>query len=58
MQIPIVEAAPLVQRHATAFRDLFADRRQYEHFEQYLTGLMVLDSKLPPPEVVALIHCT
>src|SRR5579864_5033326 len=45
MQLPIVEAAPLVQRHAAAFRDVFGDRRQYAHFEQYITGLMVLDNK-------------
>src|SRR5579859_3406368 len=46
MRIPIVQAAPIVQRHAAAFGDIFIDRRQYEHFEQYITGLMVLDSKL------------
>ena len=45
MQLPIVEAAPLVQRHAAGFRDVFGDRRQYAHFEQYMTGLMVLDNK-------------
>ncbi|MHB8753184.1 MAG: transposase [Aggregatilineales bacterium] len=45
MQIPIVQVAPLVQRHGAAFRDIFGDRRQYEHFEQYITGLMVLDNK-------------
>src|SRR5260221_9046433 len=45
MQIPIVQAAPLVKVHAEAFRDLFENRRQYEHFENYVTGLMVLDNK-------------
>jgi hypothetical protein len=43
--LPIVEAAPLVQRHAAAFRDVFGDRRQYAHFEQYITGLIVLENK-------------
>lgn len=45
MQIPIIQAAPVVERHAEAFRDLFENRRQYEHFKQYITGLMVLDNK-------------
>ncbi|MHB8628891.1 MAG: IS701 family transposase [Aggregatilineales bacterium] len=45
MQLPIIQAAPLVERHAEAFRDLFENRRQYEHFKQYVTGLMVLDNK-------------
>jgi len=45
MQIPIVQAAPLVKTHAEAFRDLFENRAQYEHFQEYVTGLMVLDNK-------------
>lgn len=45
MQIPIVQAAPLVKVHGEAFRDLFENRRQFEHFENYVTGLMVLDNK-------------
>src|SRR5258708_18796669 len=36
MQIPIVQAAPLVKIHSEGFRDLF---------ENYVTGLMVLDNK-------------
>jgi hypothetical protein len=28
MQLPLVTAAPLVTVHATAFRDLFENRRQ------------------------------
>ena len=35
MQIPIVQAAPLVKTHAEAFRDLFENRRQFEHFQNY-----------------------
>jgi SRSO17 transposase len=45
MQLPIVSPAPIVATHAQAFRDLFSDHRQYENFEHYLTGLMVLENK-------------
>jgi len=45
MQLPIIAPAPLVARHAEAFRDLFENRRQFRHFENYLTGLMVLPNK-------------
>ena len=45
MQIPIVQAAPLVKTHGEAFRDLFENRPQFEHFQDYVTGLMVLDNK-------------
>src|SRR5258708_36115651 len=45
MQMPIVQAAPIVKIHAKAFRDLFENQRQFEHFEKYVTGLIVLDNK-------------
>src|SRR5262247_716472 len=45
MQLPIVAPAPLVSAHADAFRDLFENRRQFHHFQNYLTGLIVLDNK-------------
>ncbi len=45
MHLPLVAPAPLVSAHAAAFRDLFGNRRQFAHFEQYLTGLMVLENK-------------
>jgi SRSO17 transposase len=45
MQLPIVAPAPLVAAHAEAFRDLFENRCQFRHFENYLTGLMVLPEK-------------
>ncbi len=45
MQLPIVAPAPLVTTHADAFRDLFDNRRQFQHFQQYLTGLIVLPNK-------------
>ena len=45
MQLPIVSPAPLVSTHAEVFRDLFENRCQMRHFENYLTGLMVLPNK-------------
>ena len=44
MQFPIVSPAPIVTTHAQAFRDLFSDHRQYENFEHYLMGLIVLEN--------------
>ena len=45
MQLPLVAPAPLVTAHAGAFRDLFENRCQFRHFQNYLTGLMVLSNK-------------
>jgi SRSO17 transposase len=45
MQLPIIAPAPLVTAHASAFHDLFENRRQVHHFENYLTGLFVLPNK-------------
>ena len=45
MQLPIVSPAPLVMTHALVFRDLFENRRQFLHFQNYLTGLIVLPNK-------------
>jgi hypothetical protein len=45
MQLPIVTPAPVVAAHADAFRDLFENRRQFHHFQNYLTRLIVLDNK-------------
>jgi hypothetical protein len=45
MQLPLVAPAPLVITHASAFRDLFANRCQFQHFQHYLAGLMVLSNK-------------
>jgi SRSO17 transposase len=45
MQLPIVSPAPLIKVHAQAFRDLFSDERQFRHFQNYLTGLIVLENK-------------
>jgi hypothetical protein len=38
MQLPIVAPAPVVTAHADAFRDLFENRCQFQHFQHYLTG--------------------
>lgn len=45
MQLPIVAPAPIVTAHSGAFRDLFKNRCQFRHFENYLTGLTVLPNK-------------
>ena len=45
MQLPIVSPAPLVLTHTLVFRDLFENRRQFQHFQNYLTGLIVLPNK-------------
>jgi len=45
MQLPIVAPAPIVTAHAGIFRDLFENRCQFQHFQNYLTGLIVLDNK-------------
>jgi len=45
MQLPIVAPAPIVTAHAAIFRDLFENRCQFQHFQNYLTGLIVLDNK-------------
>jgi hypothetical protein len=45
MQLPIVAPAPLVTAHADVFRDLFENRCQFQHFQNYLTGLIALDNK-------------
>ena len=45
MQLPIVAPAPLVTTHAVAFQDLFENRCQFHHFQQYLTGLLGLPNK-------------
>jgi hypothetical protein len=45
MQLPIVAPAPLVTAHADVFRDLCENRCQFHHFQNDLTGLLVLDNK-------------
>jgi len=45
MQLPIVECAPIVSEHNAVFEGLFKNRNQVQHFQNYLTGLIVLDNK-------------
>ena len=45
MQLPIVACAPIVMEHSSSFEGLFKNRNQVHHFENYLTGLIVLDNK-------------
>lgn len=45
MQLPIITPAPIVESHSAIFRDLFENKRQFRHFENYLTGLTVLENK-------------
>lgn len=45
MQLPIVSVAPLVREHGEVFRDVFANIKQFRHFQNYLTGLIALDNK-------------
>lgn len=54
MQLPIITSAPLVAAHAGAFRDLFENRCQFRHFQNYLTGLMVLSNK----SMSNIVRCT
>jgi len=45
MQLPILAPAPIVSQHAEAFKDLFENQKQYRHFQNYVTGLIVLPNK-------------
>jgi len=38
MQLPIVAPAPVVTAHADIFRDLFENRCQFRHFQNYLVA--------------------
>lgn len=45
MQLPIVSVASIVLEHAENFRSVFANRKQFRHFQNYVTGLIALDNK-------------
>jgi SRSO17 transposase len=45
MQLPIVQLPSIVTNHTPAFESLFENKCQYQHFQNYLTGLMVLENK-------------
>lgn len=44
MQLPIVQLPPIVTEHTPAFADLFKNKCQFQHFQNYLTGLMILEN--------------
>jgi len=44
-QLPLVVPAPGVVEHAQGFRERFENRCQFQHLENYLTGLRVLTNK-------------
>ena len=44
MVLPIVTPAPVVVSHGDAFLDLFENQCEFRHFQNYLTGLMVLEN--------------
>jgi hypothetical protein len=48
MQRPIVFSAPIVSAQAQEFRHFFNDVRQFDHFQNYLTGLIVLENRSIP----------
>lgn len=45
MVVPVLHHAPVVDSFAHHFRDLFATTPAYQHFKNYLTGLIVADRK-------------
>lgn len=45
MRLPLVGAAPVVEREADRFSRVFDNRCEFEHFKNYLTGLIVLENK-------------
>jgi hypothetical protein len=45
MELPIVTPAPVVGDHTAVFRNLFENQSQFQHFQHYLTGRIVLRNK-------------
>lgn len=45
MQLPLTQPAPIVTAHSPVFQNLFENRCQFRHFQNYLTGLIVLPNK-------------
>jgi SRSO17 transposase len=45
MQLPIVEHPPIVTKHSQEFAEIFKNRCQMKHFQNYLSGLIVLENK-------------
>ena len=45
LELPIVTPALIVKQYAETFVAMFENRCQFEHFENYLTGLIALPNK-------------
>jgi SRSO17 transposase len=45
MQLPIVEHPPIVTKHSAEFAEIFQNRCQMQHFQNYISGLIVLENK-------------
>jgi len=45
MQLPLVKDVPIVRSFARNFKAVFPNQAQYEHFKEYLSGLIVLENK-------------
>jgi hypothetical protein len=45
MQLPITDISPIVSEHGAQFHELFQNKNQIRHFDNYLTGLITLDNK-------------
>jgi SRSO17 transposase len=43
--LKISKLPQIVQKHARNFKGIFLNKAQYQHFKQYLTGLMIGDDK-------------
>lgn len=45
LELPIVTIAPIVEKYGQKFADIFDNRCQFQHFTNYLTGLIALPNK-------------
>jgi len=45
MQLPIVKHPTIVREHSAEFESVFENRCQMQHFQNYVTGLIVLENK-------------
>jgi SRSO17 transposase len=45
MQLPLTDIAPIVREHGIYFHNLFQNKAQIRHFDNYLTGLITLENK-------------
>jgi SRSO17 transposase len=45
LELPIVKIAPIVEKYGQKFAEIFDNRCQFQHFTNYLTGLIALPNK-------------